>query len=111
MRIIVTGGRDYKDQKKLEEVLDLLYPSFVIEGGAAGADELARTWCLKNKVEGKTYRADWNKHGRSAGPIRNRQMIEENPDAIVIAFPGGKGTQSCIEIAKSFGRLVLRVEL
>lgn len=110
MRIIVTGGRDYKDQKKVDEVLDLLFPELVIEGGATGADELARIWCMKNKVEGKTYRANWTAHGKAAGPIRNRQMVEENPDAIVIAFPGGRGTQSCIEIAKSFGRLVFRVE-
>lgn len=109
MRIIVTGGRDYSDQKKVDEVLDLLMPDLVIQGGASGADSLAYNWCMRNKVEGKTYQADWNAHGKAAGPIRNRQMIEENPEAIVVAFPGGKGTSSCIEIAKQFGRLVLSV--
>lgn len=107
--MIVTGGRDYSDQKKVDEVLDLLFPDFVIEGGATGADSLVRNWCMRNKVQGKTYKADWDVHGKSAGPIRNRQMIEENPEAIILAFPGGKGTQSCINIAKQLGRLVLSV--
>jgi len=49
------------------------------------------------------YPADWNRHGRAAGPIRNEKMAEVS-DAL-IAFLDGKsrGTRSMIEIARRKG--------
>ena len=49
----------------------------------------------------KVFPADWNKHGRAAGPIRNRDMAEY-ADCLV-AFEGGRGTQNMIKTAKELG--------
>lgn len=95
MRIIVCGGRDYSDQAFLFKFLDGLglgSKDTIIHGGAFGADALAGKWARERKVNEVVFPADWKKHGKSAGPIRNVEMAKDgNPDA-VIAFPGGKGT-------------------
>jgi hypothetical protein len=45
------------------------------------------------KPEIKRYvcHADWETHGRAAGPIRNEKMLTWKPD-LVVACPGGDGT-------------------
>jgi 3-keto-L-gulonate-6-phosphate decarboxylase len=109
MKIIVTGGRDYQDLNKLTKVLDDLKPTMVIQGGASGADSLAKIYALNHSIESKTYMADWKTHGRAAGPIRNRKMLEENSDATVVAFPGGAGTRNCVMTAKELGMKIIIV--
>lgn len=49
------------------------------------------------------YHADWNAHGRSAGPIRNAKMLAEGKPDLVVAFPGGKGTAHMVGIARKAG--------
>ena len=109
-KLIITGGRDYNDYAMVVDVLNHLNPSVVIQGGATGADALAREWALDNGKEVITYNADWDIHGKSAGPIRNKQMCSEHKDAILIAFQGGKGTENCVNEAVKLNMIVLRVE-
>ncbi len=111
MRIIVCGGRDYRERGAVNGYLDKLHKERGIErlaqGGAKGADMLALAWALVNEVISTTYFADWEQHGNSAGPIRNKLMLdEEKPDAVV-AFPGGKGTAHMVKIAREAGVEVL----
>jgi hypothetical protein len=107
MRVIVCGGRDY-GQKQTErddmfDVLDGYGITELAEGGAYGADRCASDWANIRGVWSARYSADWNKHGRAAGPIRNQQMLDEfKPDA-VIAFPGGAGTADMIRRANAAG--------
>lgn len=106
MRVIVTGGRDYADREMvrlaLDYVLERVAPLAVIQGGASGADELARRWSWGlEDVSLITVPANWNKHGKAAGPIRNRTMLEQCDPDMVIAFPGGRGTANMIRIARA----------
>jgi hypothetical protein len=111
MRILVCGGRDFNNDALLNETLnqhkcdDLT----IIEGGAKGADLGALHWARHNAVPVETYRADWDKYGKRAGYIRNVQMLNEGKPDLVIAFPGGKGTQMMIMLAKSAGVPVVEV--
>jgi YspA, cpYpsA-related SLOG family len=106
MRIIVCGGRDYHNQSHFFDWLDKFHAKFtiveLIEGGAKGADRLARDWGQKNKITVIEVQALWEKFGTRAGPIRNQIMIDYKPDAVV-AFPGGKGTNNMASIAKRDG--------
>ena len=108
MRVLVTGGRDYADVAAVFDELDRIRNGnlafVVINGGASGADKLARDWCLKRCVEFMTVPADWKRWGRSAGPRRNQRMLEAigKPD-LVVAFPGGDGTQDMINRALRAG--------
>lgn len=103
IRVIVCGGRDYVNKKRVYQVLDLYHRwygiSCLIQGGAKGADFLAKCWAIDNNVPFEEVKADWNKHRKAAGPIRNKKMRDEyNPDG-VIAFPGGTGTAGMIALA------------
>lgn len=106
MRIIVCGGREYHDWKSVTRALDYLHRNVkieeVIEGAASGADDLAYRWAKSRKVRSTRVPADWAKYRRSAGAIRNKQMLELAPDAVV-AFPGGSGTAHMVSIAEAAG--------
>jgi hypothetical protein len=107
MRILVCGGRDYDNQKLVDVILDTHLERWggihIIEGGATGADTLARNWAIKNKVPYTTFPADWRKLGKAAGPIRNQQMLDEGKPDMYIAFPGGSGTADMIKKAQNYG--------
>lgn len=116
--LMFTGARDslikseYKRAQLYNEILGTLFSTFcdlVIVGCASGVDQLVRKACLEyNKVylTHKQYltakfTANWNKHGKSAGMIRNREMCESMQTlggTILFAFPApnSRGTWNCI---------------
>lgn len=103
MKILVCGGRDFNDYEFVKECLTFLHNTLksftVIEGGARGADSLARRWANEHGIECITVPANWNKHGKRAGPIRNQEMLDMNPDCVV-AFEGGNGTAHMVTISR-----------
>lgn len=115
MRVLVCGGRDFSDSELLYSVLTYAHKNYfeittIIEGDAKGADRMAGYWAKKNKIKNEKYPADWAKHGRAAGPIRNKQMLDEGRPDLVLAFPGGKGTENMIKQAERAGVAVERVD-
>lgn len=110
--VIVTGSRDWDDWDFIETKLEELDPYEVVEGGASGADEIAREWANRKGIDSYTFNADWRRHGKAAGPIRNRYMLETYKNDIrgveVVAFRknNSRGTTSCVEIAKMLGMKV-----
>ena len=107
-RILVCGGRDYRNRSKVFETLDAQEGPFVIIHGAArGADTLAAEYARERGVKAEAYPADWKRDGRSAGYRRNERMLRLRPD-LVIAFPGGPGTAHMVEIAQRAGVPTLR---
>lgn len=113
MRALVCGGRDYNDIPTLCATMDAIHEkydiSLLINGAASGADYLAECWAKSRNVPFKQFPADWKKHGRSAGPIRNKQMINEGKPEIVVAFPGGRGTADMVQKAKTAGVRVVEI--
>ena len=86
----------------MEDVLKQWDIRLVIEGEARGADTLAREYGERHGIPVLAFPADWNKHGRAAGPIRNKQMLTEGKPELVVAFrgPNSKGTQNMIDQSK-----------
>lgn len=75
----------------------------VIQGGASGADKLARNWAHAHGVQVITYEYQHSK-GKRGGPARNRAMMADNyKDSVCLAFPGGVGTASAKRFAKELG--------
>ena len=102
--IIVCGGRDYADAAAVGRYLSRLSKPFrIIVGGCRGADALAREWAERNGVACVVVSADWATHGRAAGPIRNRRMLEDFAPCAVVAFPGGAGTRDMKRQARAAG--------
>jgi hypothetical protein len=54
------------------------------------------------------YKAEWDKHGRAAGPIRNQQMLDDGKPDLVLAFAGGRGTDDMCRRAREAGIEVRR---
>jgi len=110
MRVIVSGGREFTDEDMLFAALDRFHAeqpiSLLIHGAARGADTLAGAWAKSRSVPVAAFPADWTKHGRAAGPIRNRQMLDEGRPDAVIAFPGGTGTANMKSQARAQGAKV-----
>jgi hypothetical protein len=112
MKVLVCGGRDFDDEELLYHTLDSIKDiTLLIHGDAPGADTLADRWAEVRKVPRKAYPAEWARFGRAAGPIRNQGMIDETkPDLdLVVAFPGGRGTEDMIRRALKAGIDVMKV--
>jgi hypothetical protein len=90
-------------------------PITIINGAARGADRASSHWVHQFEywgVEGpflKEYPADWDRHGKSAGSIRNQLMLFESKPHLVIAFPGGRGTADMVRKARHAKVRVLEI--
>ncbi|KGD66744.1 hypothetical protein Y5S_00411 [Alcanivorax nanhaiticus] len=107
MRILVCGGRDYRDDHCVTDSLERLKRagliSLLIHGDASGADRLASQWARESGMDQVSYPANWKAHGRAAGPMRNRRMLHHGRPQALVAFAGGRGTADMVGIAKQAG--------
>jgi len=119
MRVLVCGSRDWDDANVIYKILSSLFESYrnlvVIEGGARGADKAAAVWADQKgfwpPVKHEQYPADWKTYGKAAGPIRNKQMLDEGKPDVVWAFKDRfnwkfddlGGTENMVERAKAAG--------
>lgn len=116
-RIIVTGSRDWTDQGAIERALDAIltrHPEglVIVHGAARGADTIAATWADRRRAAGVTpepHPADWHRHGRAAGMIRNREMAALGATGCVaFQLNGSPGTAGMIQAARAQGIPVWR---
>jgi hypothetical protein len=124
MKILICGGRNmsrsdafnWLERNAIDELAHAsgLFGSMTIEkvihGGCRGADEGAGDWAKSEDIPVVVCPADWKKHGKAAGPIRNRQMLTVHKPDFVIALPGGKGTADMVRFAEGEGVRVIRAE-
>jgi hypothetical protein len=107
VRVLVCGDRNWMDRKKIEDrLLKLPVNTVVIEGEASGADSLARDVAREIGLSVLEFPADWKKHGKAAGPIRNRQMLDQKPDLVIAFHPDltkSRGTADTVREAKRRG--------
>lgn len=107
MRVAVTGGRDRSmnmtEEQYLYNRLHALKPTLLLHGGATGIDSHVAAWVADYfpALAVRACPANWRKHGRKAGPIRNREMLKDAD--LLIAFDGGRGTADCVRAAKELG--------
>lgn len=118
MRVLVCGSRTWDDQTPIDVVLSGLvvendgFGLTIIHGAARGADTLAAgsAECLVQGYdlpEIEAYPADWEAHGKAAGPIRNQRMLDEAKPDVVWAFcddlGASKGTADMVRRARKAG--------
>jgi len=85
----------------------------VLHGGARGADAAIGRAAQQLGWSALVMPAQWQLHGRAAGPIRNRELLEQAvaravahsapgsiASVLVVAFPGGAGTASLVREAR-----------
>ena len=106
MKTIVAGGREFNDYEYLNRVLQAHDITMIVSGTARGADRLGEMWADNNNVPVKKHPADWNKHGKSAGYIRNSEMAKCS-EALVAFWDGkSRGTKHMIDLATKEGLVV-----
>lgn len=121
MIVLACGDREWTDKALIECTLAYLRthrsePLTVIEGRCRGADRLAGQWAARMRAHGVgwvAFPADWNRYGKGAGPIRNRQMLDwmllarASHTLGVVAFhdrlEASKGTKNMVVQAKAAG--------
>jgi hypothetical protein len=106
-KVIIAGSREYDDYHHLSTACDFLLSDVspdlrieIVSGAARGADKLGELYAKERGFLLTIFPANWVVNGRSAGPLRNREMAEY-ADAL-IAFPIGKspGTRDMIRQAR-----------
>ena len=107
--MLVCGGRTYDDAFAVKRYLEAQIVSVVIQGGATGADALAKKWAEDNGIPCIEVRANWKYYGAAAGPIRNDWMLRYCSFDMVLAFPGGTGTANMVRLARASGIEVVEV--
>ena len=104
MRVIVAGSRNCQDYGTVARAIaeSRFEIDTLLSGSAAGVDTLGEQYAKKHGIPVERHTPDWQKYGRSAGPIRNREMAMQ-ADALVAIHAGGKGTENMIAEAKKRG--------
>lgn len=82
----------------------------IISGGAKGVDSAAADWAIVNWINPEIYKPNWFKFKKVAGLIRNQQMLKKGKPDLVVAFPGGRGTNHMVGISKKAGVKVIELE-
>lgn len=105
--MLFCGSRDWRDEYAIWEQLEKLPEGTVIVHGAArGADTIAGAVAERMGFEVEAYPAEWRKFGRSAGPIRNRQMADSGID-LCVAFhediANSRGTADMVNVCRKRG--------
>lgn len=110
-RILICGDRNWSNKKRLFDVMISIIRKHdtecIIEGEARGADLMGKEFAEYYRLLVHKYPADWTKFGRTAGMIRNKQMLDEGKPTMVIGFhndiSSSKGTKNMLDISKKAG--------
>lgn len=111
MKILITGSRTWTDKVTVAQaireawlVAGRPYGVTVIHGGARGADYIAGVYAKRLGFTVEVHEADWENFGRSAGHIRNQEMVSKGAD-ICLAFikDESRGATMCAKLAEKAG--------
>ena len=100
MKILVSGSRNFTNKAFMKiAILALGNVDCIVQGEARGADRCAKEIARELGIECRSYPAQWKKYGRSAGPLRNQEMLDKEHPDLVVAFPlpGSIGTWDMVE--------------
>lgn len=117
MKIIIAGSRDITDYRTVKAAIYRAWNEWgrpdvveIVSGGARGVDAVGEEVARSEHLPVKRFPADWNAHGRAAGPIRNRQMAEY-ADAAVLVWDGrSPGTKNMKAEMERLGKPVFVYE-
>lgn len=105
MKVAIVGSRGVTDMAMLHAaVTEAEFPiTHIVSGGALGVDTLAQALAKELCIPITIYYADWEAHGKAAGPIRNQLIVNEAVAMIAIRSRFSRGTTDAIKKAKAKG--------
>lgn len=105
-RVIIAGGRTFKDYNRLSAVCDYMLQNQseieIVSGTAMGADKLGEKYAQERGYKIVRFPAEWDRYGKAAGFIRNEEMAKY-ANALIAFWDGrSKGTQHMINLAEKY---------
>ena len=117
IKIIIAGSRTITDETKVsfaianglckllpedERGSPCIWDCEIVSGTANGVDKIGEKYAKQWLIELKKFPADWDKYGKRAGYLRNKQMAEY-ADALILIWDGkSRGSQMMLELAKQY---------
>ncbi len=106
MKLAIVGGRDFTNYELLCEKIENLQIDEIVSGGAKGADTLAKRYAEEHNIPYIEFPADWKKHKKAAGPIRNSEIVNYC-DKLIACWDGkSKGTSDSITKANRLNKFL-----
>lgn len=110
-RVLICGDREWTELYPIRRELLRLDKEgdieLVVHGDCRGADRIGGVIATNLGIVVKSEPAKWTKHGKAAGPIRNRLMVKKYKPNIVLAFHKdlrkSKGTKDMVQVALEAG--------
>ena len=100
MKLAIVGSRGLIVNNIEKYILDLSEIDMIISGGAKGIDTCAKEFAINNGIILNEILPDYQKFGRAAPLIRNRQIIK-TADKVFVFWDGkSKGTRFVINELK-----------
>jgi hypothetical protein len=116
-KVVVAGSREFEDYTFLEKKLNHIFSKWhfseieIVSGGAKGVDHLGEMYAQAKGCALKVFPADWEKHGKAAGPIRNKEMAEYATHLVAFWDGESRGTKNMIDTAKKLGLKIRVIEI
>ena len=110
MKVIIAGSREgFVARNVFEAIEESPFNgkiTEVVSGGARGVDKDGEYYAYCNQIPITLFLADWDKHGKKAGILRNTQM-GDYAEALVAVWDGqSKGTKHMINYMQSLNKPV-----
>jgi hypothetical protein len=110
MKLAVIGGREFNDYPYLKKILNYIHKketiTFIISGGAKGADKLSEKWAFENDVHKTIYLPDWDTNGKAAGFIRNTDIVKNSDKVLAMWNCKSRGTADSLRKAIQFKKIL-----
>lgn len=105
MIVAIVGSREFTDYARFCAFVDGLELQIdgIVSGGARGTDTLAERYALERNIPITVHVAEWDKHGKAAGMMRNQKIVDDADEMIAFVNKHSIGTFDSIRRATKKG--------
>lgn len=106
-KLVISGSRTITDRQVINDIMHRYKCdrfTYLIHGTARGVDKIAEDWGVLWGMKIIAMPADWDKYGKPAGMIRNKEMADLSDACLAIWDGSSPGTKNMIEYYKTLGK-------
>ncbi|AGA30703.1 DUF2493 domain-containing protein [Singulisphaera acidiphila] len=104
IRVLITGDREWACLGIAEAVVTRLVARYgpgvvIVHGGAKGVDLSFELAAREQELATEVHEADWEKHGRKAGPLSSQEMVDLGAELAIVVhrnLVGSRVTKDCV---------------